>query len=89
MPLPLAVRRVLAACLIALAALLGGCASTTSAGTVASGRKQLLLVSSDQMNQIAAQTYTKLKAQATAQGKLDRDPALLPQVMPLYQAAKR
>jgi predicted Zn-dependent protease len=61
-------------------ALLGACASTTSGGAVGAERKQLMLVSQDQMNQIAAQSYAKLKADAAAAGSLNKDPALLQRV---------
>lgn len=66
-----------AAILLACALLgLSGCASTTSGGAVGVDRSQLLLISSEQMDQMAAQTYAKLKADATTQGKLNTDPAM-------------
>jgi predicted Zn-dependent protease len=67
-------------CLMSLPWLLGGCASTTSAGEVGGGRKQLMLVSPEQMDEVSAQAYSKLKAEAAAKGELDRDPALLRRV---------
>jgi predicted Zn-dependent protease len=61
-------------CLLSLA--LSGCETTTSAGAVGAERKQLLLVSSQQLDQLAAQSYNKLKADAVAQGTLNTDSAL-------------
>lgn len=56
--------------------MLGGCETTTSGGTVGSDRKQLLLVSSQELDQVAAQSYAKLKSDASAQGTLNQDRAL-------------
>lgn len=53
-----------------------GCASTTERGTVGADRKQLLLISSEQMEQLSAQSYAKLQADASNQGALNTDPAL-------------
>ncbi len=69
-----------ATCLASLPPLLVGCSSTTAEGEVGAGRKQLLLVSSEQMNQVSTQAYAKLKAEATAKGELNKDPALLQRV---------
>lgn len=81
MPAWPAVRIAVAAlCLSSLPPLLGGCASTTSEGAVGAGRKQLLLVSPQQMDEIAAQAYTKLKAEAKAENALNSDLALLQRV---------
>jgi predicted Zn-dependent protease len=65
-------------CLSALA--MASCQSTTSAGAVGAERQQLLLVSSEQLNQMAAQSYNKLKADATVQGTLNADAAVLQRV---------
>src|SRR4051812_27293394 len=65
-------------CLAALA--LPGCESTTSGSVSGNDRRQLLLVSSDQLNQMAEQAYAKLKAESTQQGTLNTDPALLQRV---------
>jgi predicted Zn-dependent protease len=63
---------------LAVSAVLGmvGCASTTERGAVGADRKQLLLISSEQLEQLAAQSYTKLQADASQQGALNTDPAL-------------
>ena len=55
---------------------LGGCQTTTAAGAVGAERKQLMLVSSQQLDQMAAQSYNKLKADATAKGTLNTDRAM-------------
>jgi len=60
--------------------LLGGCETTTSGGSVGTDRKQLLLVSSQQLDQMAAQSYNKLKADAAAKGTLNTDGAMLQRV---------
>ena len=65
-------------CLSALA--LGGCQTTTSGGSVGGNKSQLMLVSSEQINQMAAQSYAKLKADATSKGTLNRDAAMLQRV---------
>ena len=52
-------------------AVLSGCATTTSGGSVGGDRKQLLLVSSQELDQMAAQSYAKLKAEASAQQLLE------------------
>jgi len=65
-------------CLTAL--LLGACQTTTSGGSVGADRKQLLLVSSQELDQMAAQSYNKLKAEAAAKGTLNTDSAMLQRV---------
>jgi predicted Zn-dependent protease len=73
--------RGLAAALLVFAALdLTGCASTTRAGAVGAERKQLLLISSEQLNQVASQSYAKLQSDATKKGALNTDPALTQRV---------
>jgi predicted Zn-dependent protease len=69
--------RILAGTLLALAAVqLSGCASTTQGGAVGAERRQLLLVSSEQMEQMAAQSYAKLRNEAASKGALNNDPVL-------------
>lgn len=57
-----------------------GCASTTEGGVVGAERKQLLLISSAQLEQVAAQSYTKLRTDAAQKGALNTDPALTQRV---------
>jgi Zn-dependent protease with chaperone function len=68
----------LAFCLSALA--LGGCETTTAGGAVGANRSQLMLVSSEQMDEMSAQGYTKLKADASSKGALNKDTAMLQRV---------
>jgi len=55
---------------------LSGCESTTSGGAVGAQRRQLLLVSSQQLEQMSAQAYTKLQSESAKKGTLNTDPAL-------------
>lgn len=50
---------------------LTGCSSTTDGGVVGADRKQLLLVSSDEILQLSNQSYQQTLSQARSQGKLD------------------
>lgn len=79
-PIGVAVRRLATALLASAALVLVGCASTTSGGTVGAERKQLLLISSAQLEQMAAQSYSKLQADASKKGALNTDPALTQRV---------
>jgi predicted Zn-dependent protease len=58
----------------------GGCETTTTGGAVGGNRSQLMLVSSAQLNQLAAEGYAKLKSEASAKGTLNRDRAMLRRV---------
>ena len=60
--------------------MLGGCTTTTASGAVGANRPQLMLISSDKLNQMAAQSYTKLKSDATGKGALNQDAAMLERV---------
>lgn len=62
-----------------------GCGSTTSGGAVGADRKQLLLVSSDEVLALSAQAYQETLSDARAAGKLDNNPA---QVARLQRIAK-
>lgn len=74
-------RRIVMTALLCLSALaLDGCETTTASGTVGAERRQLLLVSSQQLDQMAAQSYAKLKADAAAKGTLNTDGAMLQRV---------
>lgn len=59
---------------------LAGCETTTSGGAVGADRSQLMLVSSGELDQMAAQGYAKLLADAAHAGTLNRDAAMLKQV---------
>ncbi len=66
-----------AACLLGT---LSGCETTTSAGAVGVSRSQFMLISADQLNQMAEQTYLQLKSDATKKGTLNADPAMTARV---------
>jgi predicted Zn-dependent protease len=63
------------AAVAALAGLLYGCSTTTEGGAVGANRQQLLLVSSEQLEQVAAQQYHQLLAQASQKRVLNTDAA--------------
>jgi predicted Zn-dependent protease len=52
------------------------CQSTTSGGAVGADRQQFLLVSSDELNKMAAQAYNKMQAESAKKGTLNTDAAL-------------
>jgi predicted Zn-dependent protease len=72
--------RILGFCVVAIAAVLAGCGTATEPGAVGIQRPQLLLVSSEQVNQSAEEAYRQVLAQALKQGALDRNPAQVRQV---------
>jgi predicted Zn-dependent protease len=73
--------RLFAAVALGAAALaLGACETTTSGGAVGAERSQLMLVSSEQLDQIAAQSYAKLQADAAKKGALNADSAMTQRV---------
>ncbi|MEX2489707.1 MAG: M48 family metallopeptidase, partial [Pseudomonadales bacterium] len=57
-----------------------GCQTTTRDSDVGAGRSQLLLVSSEQLNQMASEAYATLKADASSKGELNTDQAALKRV---------
>ena len=65
-------------CCVVLA--LGGCETTTSSGAVGVDRSQFMLVSAEQLDQMAAQTYTALQNDAMKKGALNTDPAITARV---------
>lgn len=71
---------VAAAALGASLLMLGGCATTTSGGAVGADRSQLMLVSSEQLDQMAAEAYAKLQSDASGEGVLNQDRAMLKRV---------
>ena len=73
-------RNAAAIALALCASVLSGCGTTTSGGAVGADRKQLLLVSSQQLDQMAAQSYNKLKAESAAAGTLNTDAAMAQRV---------
>jgi predicted Zn-dependent protease len=73
---------------VALGILLGmlsACQTTTQGGAVGANRSQLLLVSSEQMNQMAVQSYKQLQAESTKKGVLNTDAALTQRVRAIAQ----
>ena len=66
-----------AAAFVLLAA---GCASTTDGGAVHAERKQLLLVSSAELEQAAAHGYSQLQTEAAKKGTLNTDAAMTQRV---------
>lgn len=73
--------RIFYACCISLILLtLSACQTTTSGGAVGAKRSQLMLISSEQLEQTATQSYTKMKKDAAAKGTLNQDHAMLQRV---------
>lgn len=60
--------------------LTASCQSTTSGGSVGAERKQLLLVSPQQLNQMAAKAYQQLQLESAKKGMLNTDAALTARV---------
>ena len=71
------------ACAAAIA--LGACGTTTQQGAVGVNRSQLLMVSSEEMNQGARQEYAKILQGGAQQGALNRDPAQTQRVRQIAQ----
>lgn len=67
---------------------LDGCKTTTSGGAVGAKRSQLMLVSSQQLEQVAEQSYTKLKAEAVQKGTLNQDRAMLERLLTITNRIK-
>jgi predicted Zn-dependent protease len=63
-----------------LAALSACGTTTTTGGTVSTDRSQLMLVSSEQIDQMSEDSYSRLKSEATEKGVLNKDKAMLQRV---------
>ena len=59
---------------------LAGCQTTTQGGAVGANRPQLMLVSSEQLTRMAAQSYARLQADTAKKGALNTDPVLTQRV---------
>ena len=60
--------------------MLNGCTTTTAGGTVGSNRPQLMLISSEELEQMSAESYAKLKSDALGKGALNEDREMLGRV---------
>jgi predicted Zn-dependent protease len=67
------------------ALVLGACETSTAPGVVGAERRQLLLVSSEEINAMAEQAYGEMKADAQNQGVLNTDADLLRRVQTIGQ----
>jgi predicted Zn-dependent protease len=67
---------------------LSGCKTTTTGGSVGAQRSQLMLVSSQQLEQVAEQSYNKLKAEAAQKGTLNQDGAMLERLIAITNRIK-
>lgn len=64
---------------------ISGCASSTESGVVGAERKQFLAVSSQEVEQLSAQEYEKMKNEARQKGTLDKNPAQLARLNTIAQ----
>jgi len=71
--------------LLSTLSLLSSCGTTTSGGAVGADRSQLLLVSSAQLEAMAVQQYAAMKTEASNEGTLNKDPAMLKRVNAISQ----
>lgn len=67
---------ILTGCVLAMTTLLSGCQTTTAGGAVGAQRSQLMLVSSEQLEQMSAKGYAQMKSQAIQQNALNTDRAM-------------
>jgi predicted Zn-dependent protease len=73
--------QILAASLFGLSpGMFSGCTTTTAGGAVGANRPQLMLVSSEKLEQMASQSYNKLKSDSAGKGALNKNPAMLERV---------
>lgn len=68
-----------------ITAALAGCVNTTASGEVGANRKQLMLLSSQEVEQMSAQSYVQEVGKAKSSGKLNTDPALTRRVRDVAQ----
>ncbi|WP_394261103.1 M48 family metallopeptidase [Moraxella boevrei] len=76
----MAFKKQLSTSFLAIGVAFGGisaCSSTTGTGAIGVNRKQMLMVSSDQVMQISNQSYIKTLQEARKDGALDTNPAQL------------
>lgn len=71
--------------LLALFALLAGCASTTQQGTVGIQRKQLMMFSEKQVESMSLRSYVQTLQNAEKKNTLNNDPAVLQRVRRISQ----
>ncbi|HTL26923.1 MAG TPA: M48 family metallopeptidase, partial [Burkholderiales bacterium] len=64
----------------ALVLQIAGCASTTEGGAVGADRSQLMLISAEQLEKMAAQSYSQQKNDAASKGTLNKDSVLTTRV---------
>ena len=72
--------KTMAAVVLSCGMLIQGCASSTSTGVTGVERKQLLLVSEQQVNQASAESYAQMLTQARSKGVLNTNPAQVARV---------
>lgn len=71
--------------LIILLPFLISCATTTDSGSVGVNRKQILLISSDQVNQMALANFKQVKSDAQAKNALDTNSSQVKRVTSIAQ----
>ncbi|MEC7120472.1 MAG: M48 family metallopeptidase [Pseudomonadota bacterium] len=70
-------KRLISMAVLSSALVVTGCSSTTQEGATGVNRKQLLLVSSEEVNAMSAKSYQELLAAARQKNVLNRDAAML------------
>jgi predicted Zn-dependent protease len=66
--------------MVLLLGVLNGCTTTTASGAVGASRPQLMLISSEKLDQMSAESYVKLKSDAVGKGALNEDTEMLERV---------
>jgi len=64
----------------AIALAISGCETTTNSGAVGVNRSQFMLISSEQLDQMAGESYNQLSAEATKKGQFNTDAAMTARV---------